>query len=157
MVLSYILINQRKEKMRILNFIIAMVISYIPGVFGMFFSPGRSIPAALWYNSLRTPSITPSGTIISIIWNVLYALLGIALFLVIDSKRNDIRKGRAYGLFGAHVVLNAAWSWVFFGMNWMWIGLALIVGMIIIAFMMQSEFHKLNKSAGYLVWPYIIW
>ena len=41
-----------------------------------------------WFDSLRKPSFTPPGYLIGIIWTILFALMGISLFLVIDQSVN---------------------------------------------------------------------
>ena len=61
------------------------------------------IPAI--YAQLNKPFLAPPGNIVGIIWTVLYALIGLALFLVIDSKEPK-SKTLAYFLFGIQLVLN---------------------------------------------------
>ena len=76
------------------------------------------IPAI--YAQLNKPFLAPPGNIVGIIWTVLYALIGLALFLVIDSKEPK-SKTLAYFLFGIQLVLNFIWSIIFFGGSHFWI------------------------------------
>ena len=76
------------------------------------------IPAI--YAQLNKPFLAPPGNIVGIIWTLLYALIGLALFLVIDSKEPK-SKTLAYFLFGIQLVLNFIWSIIFFGGSHFWI------------------------------------
>mgnify|MGYP001088947123 CR=1 FL=1 len=76
------------------------------------------IPAI--YAQLNKPFLAPPGNIVGIIWTVLYALIGLALFLVIDSKEPK-SKTLAYFLFGIQLVLDFIWSIIFFGGSHFWI------------------------------------
>ena len=94
------------------TFIFAIIISFIPGIIGIFFTPHGA--SNVWYNSLAKSVLTPAGWVFSVAWTILYILLGIALFLVIDSKKNRIDKSNAYWLFAGQMALNALWSYVSF-------------------------------------------
>ena len=60
-------------------------------------------------------------------------------------------------LFFAQMVLNALWSYVFFGLHMATLGLFVLFGLIIVSIYMAAEFKTVSKTAYYLVWPYIAW
>ena len=69
---------------KFLTFVLAIVISFVPGIFGGFFSP--IIPGVNdWYNGLAQSVLTPNGWVFSIAWLIVYTLLGIALYLSMRS------------------------------------------------------------------------
>ena len=70
---------------KIFQFILAMIISYIPGFFGVVFTPHNASDA--WYNALNKSVLTPDGWVFSVAWTILYALLGWALYLIISNDK----------------------------------------------------------------------
>ena len=138
------------------TFVLAVVISFIPGIIGGFFSP-MSPGANEWYNGLAQSVLTPNGWVFSIAWIILYALLGIALYLVMVAAKTRQNKALAYALFIAQMGLNALWSYLFFGLNMIGGALVCLVALVAVAIWMAAAFKPISRGASYLVWPYILW
>ena len=138
--------------------IAAILISFIPGAIGVLFTPVTGHTDA-WYNTLANSSLTPAPIVFSIAWTVLYTLLGIALFMIWRAKHRAREGGVSASewLFFAQMVLNALWSYVFFGLHMATLGLFVLCGLIIVSIYMAAEFKTVSKTAYYLVWPYIAW
>lgn len=141
--------------------IAAILISFIPGAIGVLFTPVTGHTND-WYNTLAHSGLTPPPIVFSIAWTILYTLLGIALFYVWRSKKaNSRRKYQSVTagewLFFAQMVLNALWSYVFFGLHMMTLGLFVLFALIVTSVYMMREFRNISKAAYYLVWPYIAW
>lgn len=141
--------------MKILKFIIALVISFIPGVIGMLWTPSGG--GGAWYASLMQPALTPPSWVFSVVWTSLYIMLGIALYLVIRAKNSWKTKILPIQLFTLHLILNGAWSYIFFGQHLITLGAIIIAALILLGFMMFKEFGHESKTARYLILPYIIW
>lgn len=140
---------------RWMYFIIAMVVSFLPGIFGIFFTPhGES---DLWYLGLVKSGLTPPGWLFSVAWTVLYALLGLALYWLIIAVRKKASKRLAYGLFVAQMFLNAFWSFCFFGMHLTSLGLVVLLLLFIVSAYMARVFHSFDKRAAYCIIPYLLW
>lgn len=112
------------------------------------------IPAV--YAQLNKPFLAPPGNIVGIIWTVLYALIGLALFLVIDSKEPK-SKTLAYFLFGIQLVLNFIWSIIFFGGSHFWIASFISLFLLITIIFSIREFRGISKGAAICFIPYLIW
>ena len=72
----------------------------------------------LWYDTIRKPGYVPPNAVFPIAWTALYVDIAATSAAVIDRFRadGDDAKARAYmAALGANLVLNAGWSWVFFG------------------------------------------
>ena len=138
-----------------LLFVMAMIISFVPGIFGVFFTPRNS--GDLWYNTLEKSVLTPDGWVFGVVWTVLYALLGIALFLLMKSGKSRQSKTTAYFLFTSQLFLNLLWSYLFFGVQQIAAAVLVLVMLIGISIWMAKAFRVFSKSASYMVWPYIIW
>ncbi len=139
----------------VLEFILTMVLSFVPGIVGVLFSPNGA--SDLWYNALNKSALTPDGWVFAVVWPLLYALLGVALFLVVRNAKTRQSKVPAYLLFLGQMALNALWSYVFFGLHMAGAALIVLVGLIIVSAFMMREFRSFNRWAGYLIWPYILW
>lgn len=137
------------------TFILAIVISFIPGAIGVLFTPHGA--SNVWYNALSKSFLTPAGWVFSVAWTILYLLLGIALFLIMDNDNKRINKSNAYRLFVGQMVLNALWSIVFFGWHMPALALLVLVFLVVVSIYMARAFRPISKAAYYLVWPYIIW
>lgn len=140
---------------RVFQFIFAIIVSFIPGAIGNIYSPNG--PSDAWYNMLNKSIVTPDGWVFGVAWTTLYALLGIALFLVMRNEQTRLSKTRAYLLFLIQMVLNALWSYTFFGAHMTGWALVVLIALIIASVMMMRAFRPFSKWASYLIWPYILW
>ena len=141
---------------KFLTFVLAIVISFVPGIFGGFFSP--IIPGVNdWYNGLTQSVLTPNGWVFSIAWLILYTLLGIALYLITRSGKTRQNKATAYTLFIVQMILNTLWSYLFFGLHMVGWAMICVVALVGVAFWMAIAFKPISRAASYLVWPYVAW
>lgn len=140
---------------RVFQFIFAIIVSFIPGAIGNMYSPNG--PSDAWYNMLNKSIVTPDGWVFGVAWTTLYALLGIALFLVMRNEQTRLSKTRAYLLFLIQMVLNALWSYTFFGAHMTGWALVVLIALIVASVMMMRAFRPFSKWASYLIWPYILW
>lgn len=139
---------------KFLLFVLAIAIPFLPGVIGMMFSPDGA--SDIWYNALIKPVGTPAGWVFAVVWPILYLLLGIALYLIIVDKTR-FSKAKSYALFGVNIVLNALWTYLFFGLNLMSFALIVLVALIGFTVWMMHAFYPISRGAYYLVWPYLLW
>ncbi len=136
-------------------FVWAIFVSFIPGIIGVAFTPSHSND--IWYNSLNNSVLTPDGWVFGVAWTILYTLLGIALFLVMNNARSKQNKSKAYILFAAQMGLNLLWTYLFFGLNFIGAALLCLVALIVISIWMAGVFKTISRPAYYLIWPYIAW
>ena len=83
--------------------------------------------------------------------------MGISLYLVWKDGLKKKQVQLAVILFGVQLSLNAIWSILFFGLNWIliaFIEILLLLGFIIAT---KIQFWKINKTAAYLLIPYVLW
>ena len=137
-----------------LKLIIAIVVCELAGGIGSLFTISA---ISTWYTTLAKPSLNPPGWIFGPVWTTLYLLMGIAAFLVWNKgwDRKDVRK--ALGVFLLQLVLNAAWSIIFFGLHsplWAFVDL---VAMWLAIVWTITLFYKISKPAMWLLLPYILW
>ena len=109
------------------------------------------------YAQMEKPFLAPPGGIIGIVWTILYAFMGTALYLLIVAKVNPALKKNAYIFFAIQQVLNFFWSIVFFGWNAYWAGTVIIVLLVLSVIICMILFARIDKKVMYLFIPYLIW
>ena len=109
-----------------------------------------------WYADLAKPSFQPPGWAFGAVWTTLYTMMGIALAVVLDAPPSAERS-RGLFLFGAQLVLNFAWSPIFFGAHR--IDLALVVILVTSALVTAAiiSFWRIRPLAAALLLPYLAW
>jgi len=113
-----------------------------------------SVDAASFYAQLSKPSWAPPAWVFGPVWSALYALMGIAAWLV---WRSPDSKGAALGLFGAQLAANALWSWLFFA--WHRGALAAVEVLVLLALIVATvmAFWRTSRLAALLLVPYLLW
>ena len=127
---------------------------YGAGAIGSVFTVSK-IPT--WYATLEKPTFTPPNAVFMPVWFTLYALMGIAVFLIWRKGLQTEGVRSAFVLFWVQLVLNALWSVVFFGYESLIGGFAIILALGIILLITIIKFFKISKIAGGLLIPYIVW
>jgi len=109
-----------------------------------------------WYAGLRKPAGTPPPWVFGPVWTTLYLLMGVAAWLLYEARKQP--GGRlAFGLFWVQLVLNGAWSPVFFGLHQPAWGLAIILIMDLAVIAWIAASWRVSKLAALLVMPYLGW
>lgn len=108
-----------------------------------------------WYRTIRKPSFTPPGSFIGVVWTTIYTLTAISMILVCNSGA-PTRKTIMI-VFAVNLVINAAWSLLFFRLHL--IGWAIVdaVAIGITALMMLLIAWPHSRVAALLLVPYVGW
>ena len=109
-----------------------------------------------WFDALDKPAFMPPGWVFGVVWPILYALLGVAVALIIAEPPTKERRN-ALILFFAQLALNFAWSPIFFAAHAIQPALVVIVVMVVLAALAASQFRRIRPVAGYLMLPYLLW
>lgn len=110
----------------------------------------------LWFDSLDKPSFMPPGPAFGIVWPILYALLGVAVAMVI-AQPSSPRRTFGLTLFSIQLLLNFAWSPIFFAAHDISLAKWVIFIMAIIAAAAAGQFWRIRTAAGMLLIPYLAW
>lgn len=115
---------------------------------------GALVTDASFYRELPTPSWAPPGWVFGPVWTTLYAMMGIAAWLVWRTGRG---RRPALTWFAVQLVLNAIWTPIFFGLHSVGGGLVVIIVLILAILATITAFaHRSRLAAGLLV-PYLAW
>lgn len=131
----------------------------VPGILMLGFLSGAAAssgPSNPWFAGLVKPSLFPPPATFGIVWSILYVLMGLALALVVTARGASARKA-AMAVFAVQLLLNLAWSPVFFGLHQIKAGLVLlgVIDLAVIATVFL--FFKVRTLAGLLLLPYLAW
>jgi translocator protein len=126
-----------------------VVLPLLAGAFGSQFQPGA------WYAQLEKPAWNPPSWVFGPVWTVLYILMGVAAWLVWDRHRGAAKV--ALTLFVVQLVFNAAWSWLFFGLQSPGLAFGGIVVLWLLLLATTAAFWRERTVAGVLLLPYVAW
>ncbi len=102
--------------------------------------------------------LAPPNWVFGPVWTALFALIGVALWLVwrrLDSSPREARVG--FGVFVVHFTFNVGWSVVFFGMQEIGWGLAVIGLLWLLIVATMWAFDRVDRRAALLLVPYLLW
>ncbi|MDE1970869.1 MAG: tryptophan-rich sensory protein [Patescibacteria group bacterium] len=132
----------------------AILVCELVGVAGAFFT--ASAIRSHWYAALLKPTLTPPPWVFGSVWIALYALMGIAWW-VISRQSNSTEKRYALMIFAIQLVLNAAWSPVFFGAHAVRAAFFVIVMLWIAVVAMIIAARRVSLLAAWILVPYLLW
>ena len=107
-----------------------------------------------WYQALRQPAWAPPTWLFGPVWTVLYAAMGVAAWRIWVAGRGA--RG-PLALWWVQLALNAAWSWIFFGMREMGLAFAEMVVLWVAIAATLAAFWRRDRLAGALLVPYLAW
>ena len=115
-----------------------------------------SVQAASFYSQLARPSWAPPPIVFGPVWSVLYALMGVAAWLVWRQPKEE-RHALSIALFVAQLAVNALWSWLFFAWH---LGAGAFADVLVLLALIAATiiaFWRVRPLAGILLLPYFAW
>jgi len=109
-----------------------------------------------WYASLNKPPFTPPNYVFPVVWNILYALMAISLWRLWEAAAGSART-RAITRFLIQLVVNLAWSFIFFGAKAIGAGLITILMLDALVIWTICAAWKVDRFAAALLLPYLLW
>jgi tryptophan-rich sensory protein len=108
-----------------------------------------------WYPTLKKPSWNPPNWVFAPVWTTLYLLMAAAAWLV---WMNDTASRRLpMTLFGTQLLLNTAWSALFFGLRNPGLALIDVVLLFLAIAATIAAFRRVSSGAAVLLLPYLAW
>jgi tryptophan-rich sensory protein len=112
---------------------------------------------APWYAGLVKPSFNPPNSVFAPVWTTLYALMAFAVWRILRLPETSAARRLALTLFFAQLALNAAWSWMFFGVHNPLLGLINIVPQLLVILATIVAFYNVDKIAAWCLVPLAAW
>jgi len=137
-------------KVLIISFIIVYFVAFIGSIFTSQNTRGD------WYESIKPP-LTPPSIVFPIVWNILFFLIAISLYLCWTNSRNKEERVAMSVVFGINFVLNIFWSILYFAMKNPKIAFFDIILLLLSIISMLLLSWKINKASFWLLMPYFLW
>ena len=138
-------------KNKFLSFTLFALITYSASAIGGFATISFKEP---WYSQLIKPSFNPPDWIFAPVWTTLYIMMTVAIWFFWHSKKRDVNTIYIYFI---HIVFNATWSIVFFGLHQIFFALVVLVILITLIIILIIRFKRVNFVSYYLMIPYLLW
>jgi len=139
-------INLDKIKKIIINLLIPLSVGIISAIFSDISSN---------IDTFIKPSFTPPDILFPIVWTILYVLMGISSYLIMNDK--STYKNDAIRIYGINLFINGIWSIIFFKYKLFLLATILIIILIVLTIIMIYRYYQLNKVAGIIQIPYLVW
>ena len=132
----------------ILGFVGFLALVMIVASSGAFFKPGP------WYRTLNKPSWTPPNWVFPVVWSALYVMIAFAGWRVWQASGFV---ALPFAVYLAQLLLNAAWSALFFGARRPDAAFADVVLLWLVVAANIALFMPIDAAAGWLLVPYLVW
>lgn len=113
-----------------------------------------------WYATADKAPWSPPNWLFGPVWTFLYAAMALAAWLVWRKRRGW---QPLLGLYGIQLILNTAWSPLFFalypslGTPALWLAAVVIVALALVLLPLIAQFWRTSRWAGLLLVPYFFW
>lgn len=114
-----------------------------------FGSDTRWLDTSAWYY--------PPGVVFPVAWTLLFTLMGVAVYLVWRSGRGRRDVRLALVAFAGQMLLNVAWTPVFFGLRRPDLGLGVVAALWLGVAVTVALFDRVDRRAAALLAPYLAW
>lgn len=138
-----------------------VLVAELAGILGSVFTAPQ---IGTWYAGLVKPELAPPNWVFAPVWTTLFALMGVAAYLVWRRGAGAARR-LALTLFFVQLALNALWSFIFFGSTSLTInglnniGVAFIEITVLWLAILATilAFRRISRTAAWLLAPYLLW
>ena len=133
-------------KILAISIIIPIIVGIISSILGN---------SNMGFDLVNKPSFNPPAIVFPIVWTILYVLMGVSSYLIFISKNKN--KNKALKVYLLSLIFNMLWTFFFFNLKWYFFSFLWIIALIILVIITIYRYLKINKLAGYLQIPYLIW
>ncbi len=107
------------------------------------------------YAQMAKPPLAPPSWLFPVVWTILFILMGIASYLIYMSGNPE--KKSALFFYGAQLVVNFVWPIIFFNFGKYLFAFIWLMFLWVWVIIMNVKFYRINRSAGLMIIPYVIW
>ena len=139
-----------------INFKTLLIFLAIPLVIGGL-SALLTMGSMEYFSLLEKPPLSPPGGLFPIVWTVLFVLMGIASYLVIESDVESYAKVNAMKVYFLQLAFNFLWSIFFFNLELYAFSFIWLLTLLFLIVLTTVRFWRIDRRAGILMLPYIAW
>lgn len=109
------------------------------------------------YDKIKLPIFAPNSIVFSIVWPIIYLLMGIASYRIYMIRDEGKDVGTALFFYIIQLLLNYLWPFIFFSFRLYGLGFIELIILFIFVIITFVKFIKIDKIAGILLIPYLLW
>lgn len=109
------------------------------------------------FEKLNQPPLSPPSWLFPVVWTILYVLMGIASYRIFTAEGDMTKRKNALIFYGIQLFFNFAWTIVFFNFGLYLFAFIWLVVMWALIIVTMLKFYKIDKKAGFLILPYLLW
>lgn len=109
------------------------------------------------FEALNQPPLSPPGWLFPVVWTILYILMGIASYIVLETPSTPDDTKNAFKAYFLQLGFNFFWSIIFFTLGAYEIAFAWLIVLLALIIVTTVRFWRINRLAGILMLPYIAW
>ena len=106
-----------------------------------------------WYLNLNKAPWTPEGWVFGAAWTTVMLCFSAYMAFLWNQRRTF----KVISLFSVQFILNVSWNYFFFGLHWISVALAILIGLTIIVAAFLFTYYKDLKLKSLLILPYFLW
>ena len=137
-------------KNKYLSLLIILLITFIASAIGGFITSTFKEP---WYSEIILPSFNPPSKVFAPVWTILYILMSVAIWRI-WMKFSD---RKVLNIYFYHLLFNATWSVVFFGLHQIELALINLIIILIFILTLMKIYLKKDKLSFFIMIPYLLW
>lgn len=141
------------KKMNIKSLIVCIIIPLAVGGLAALLTTGSMKD----FEALNKPPLSPPGWLFPVVWTILYTLMGVASYLVLETPTSPGAKRGALKVYFIQLAFNFFWSIIFFALGAYEIAFAWLLILLALIIITTVRFLRINRLAGILMLPYILW
>ena len=110
------------------------------------------------FGEFEQPPLAPPAWLFP--WTVLYILMGVAFFMLMRAAKKTRTKSddkAILTIYAAQLLLNFAWTPIFFNFGQYWLALVVLVTMWVMILALLAAAGRLSKPAFFMLIPYLLW
>ncbi len=138
---------------KIITLLLCIILPLFIGAYSGFATAGNILS---WYPLINKPWFNPPNYLFGPVWTTLYILMGISLYLILQTQKNKQQTLAIY-VFCLQLGLNFWWSFLFFKHHLLGVAFLEIIAIWISILAMIFCFYKINKTAALINIPYLLW
>lgn len=141
-----------KTNINFKHLIIAVVIPLVVGgISSLTVGSGFDI----YSEAVTKPPLSPPDWLFSVMWTILYILMGISSYLVYEKDKTEAKQPLA--VYAIQLAMNFMWPIFFFSLNAYLFSFIWLIVLWALAITMTVMFYRVSKLAGFLQIPYVLW
>lgn len=109
------------------------------------------------YKTMDKPPLAPPAFLFPLAWTILYFMMGSASYIVLITNAPKQQKSKAAAFYLVQLAMNFFWSIIFFNLEMYLFAFLWLIAMWCIVIICTLRFLFINKLAGCLLIPYVLW